>query len=59
MTQYFVFDKAKAEQYIPNYSDVKELSDLTEGLTAMKDATNEVPLCPEQAGPGRSLRRQV
>ena len=50
MTQYFVFDKAKAEQYIPNYSDVKELSDLTEGLTAMKDATNEAPFVLNKQG---------
>ena len=50
VTQYFVFDKAKAEQYIPNYSDVKELSDLTEGLTAMKDATNEAPFVLNKQG---------
>ncbi len=50
MTQYFVWDKAVAEQYVPNYADLKELADLTDGLTAIKDATNTAPFILNMQG---------
>lgn len=50
VTQYFVWDKAKAEQYVPNYAELKELASLTEGLTAMKAATNEAPFVLTKQG---------
>ena len=50
VTQYFVWDKAVAEQYVPNYADLKELADLTDGLTAIKDATNTAPFILNMQG---------
>lgn len=49
-TQYFVWDKALAEKYVPNYADLHTLAELTEGLTAMKEGEGTAPFVLNNGG---------
>lgn len=43
-TEYFVWDKALAEKYAPNYQDLHTLQDLTEPLTKMMEGEGKTPM---------------
>lgn len=42
-TEYFVWDKALAEKYAPNYKDLHDLQSLTEPLTKMLEGEGKAP----------------
>ena len=50
VTQYFVWDKALAEKYNPDYESLNTLESLTETLTAMKDGENISPFILSREG---------
>lgn len=49
-TQYFVLDKALAEKYNFDFAGIKNLEDLTAGLTTVKEGENITPFIMDQNG---------
>lgn len=50
LSNYFVWDKAIAEKYVPDYQNIHDLAGLTEGLRAIKDGEGIVPFPIEANG---------
>ena len=50
VTQYFVWDKALAEKYDPNYESLNTLESLTDTLAAIKEGENVTPFILHREG---------